>query len=167
MIYLDDLQSGRLHLRRVAESDLELYCTLFSDPAMLAHRPDPTPDSRDQCQASLTRDMAHWREHGFGRWTISVDGSTIGLGGLSHKSGFAGINVSYHIGPAHWGGGLATEFVNAAVRIAFRDLAVPTVYGLVRPVNVASIAVLRKCGFLKSGSVDWGGAPTLHFVRYP
>ena len=96
-----------------------------------------------------------------------MDGSAIGLGGLSRKPGFAGVNVSYHIDPAHWGGGFATEFVKAALRVAFQDLATPTVYGLVRPVNTASIAVLRKCGFLKSGRVDWGDAPTLHFVHYP
>ncbi len=167
MIHVDDIRTGRLHLRRVREGDLDLYCSLFSNPAMLAHRPDPTPDSLEQCRASLERDRAHWREHGFGRWTVTAEETAIGLGGLSRKPGFAGLNISYHIDPAHWGGGYATEFLRAALRVAFEDLATPTVYGLARPVNAASIAVLRKCGFLKTGSVDWGGAPTLHFIRYP
>ena len=167
MIQVDDIRTGRLHLQRVSEGDLELYRSLFSNPAMLAHRPDPTPDGPEQCLASLARDRAHWRQHGFGRWTVAARGNTIGLGGLSCKPGFAGLNVSYHIDPSYWGDGYATEFVHAALRVAFEDLMAPTVYGLVRPVNAASIAVLRKCGFLKNGSVDWGGAPTLHFVRYP
>ena len=129
MIHEDDIRTGRIHLRRVSKGDLDLYCSLFSNPAMLAHRPDPTPDSRERFVASLERDGAHWREHDFGRWTLAADGTTLGLGGLSRKPGFAGLNVSYHIDPAHWGSGYAPEFVRAATRVTFEDLLAPTVYG--------------------------------------
>lgn len=149
----------RLTCRPVLTDDVDFYATLFGLPEIVAHRPDPTPVSWDMAAETLADDIAHWEAHGFGRWALSHAGQTIGLGGLTRKGGFAGLNLSYHLLPEVWGQGLASEFVRGAVDHAWDALRETSVYGLVRPANIASIRVLEKAGFRDAGLHDWGGAP--------
>ena len=157
--------TSRLSLRRPEEQDLDFVTALFARPELVAHRPDPRPDSPAGSARRLARDRAHWRLHGFGRWAAETEGRLIGFGGVTVSTEFEGLNLSYHLHPDHWGHGYATELVKEALAFASNDLQAQRVIGLVRPVNVASRRVLEKCGFGFERDVMLHGAPT-HLFSY-
>ncbi|MEI9424281.1 GNAT family N-acetyltransferase [Mesorhizobium sp. Cs1299R1N1] len=166
---VDSRQTGsrrttRLLLRQPTAADVAFVTRLFARPELVAHRPDPSPDTARQSTERLLRDIDHWREHGFGRWAIEVDGVPVGFGGVTVSKDFRGLNLSYHLHPESWGHGYATEVVRAALAFAFEDLHAERVIGLVRTANAASRRVLEKCGFLFEGQVTLHGAPTNLFA---
>ncbi|WP_133705065.1 GNAT family N-acetyltransferase [Rhizobium sp. BK313] len=150
----------RLLLRMPAEVDLDFVTALFARRELVAHRPDPTPDTPEESARRLSRDMDHWHNHGFGRWAVEVDGRLIGFGGVTVSKEFDGLNLSYHLHPDSWGYGFATELVKEALAFSFNDLRAERVIGLVRSVNAASRHVLEKCGFTFEREVMLHGAPT-------
>lgn len=160
-------QTARLSLRPPAQADLRFVVDLFARPELVAHRPNPEPDSAEASATRLERDMAHWQRHGFGRWAIERDGTLIGFGGLTHKADFEGLNVSYHLHPDAWGMGYASEVLAEALSVAFDQLEAERVIGLVRPANPASRRVLERVGFVPEGEVLLEGAPTVLLARYP
>ncbi|WP_442920225.1 GNAT family N-acetyltransferase [Mesorhizobium sp. WSM4935] len=151
-------------LRKPRQTDLDFLADLFSRPELVAHRPDPTPDSPQQSAARLSRDIDHWDGHGFGRWAVEADGGLIGFGGVTVSNDFQGLNLSYHLHPNSWGRGYATELVMEALRAAFVTLETKRVIALARPANPASRRVLEKCGFTFESDVVLHGAPTALFV---
>lgn len=158
-------RTSRLSLRMPEERDIGFLTALFLRPELVAHRPDPRPDSPEESARRLARDRTHWRLHGFGRWAIETQGQLIGFGGVTVSTEFGGLNLSYHLHPDHWGSGYATELVKEALVFAGNDLQAKRVIGLVRPVNTASRHVLEKCGFRFEREVMLHGAPT-HLLSY-
>jgi [ribosomal protein S5]-alanine N-acetyltransferase len=63
------------------------------------------------------------------------------------RSGYLG----YYMFSGFEGQGLMTEAVLLAVRHAFRSLKLHRLEANIQPTNLASIAVVRKCGFKKEG----------------
>jgi len=149
----------------VTLDDLDFAATLFALPDMLAHRPDPRPETRAEVERRLITDIAHWNNHGFGRWTLEDERGRVGFSGLSHKAGFDGLNLSFHIHPDAWGKGYATEFGRAALAEGFGRLTASRIIGLARVANPASRAVLRRLGFAYLGEVPLGPAPTGLFEK--
>lgn len=164
---LERHRTHRLFLRRPEETDLDFVVSLFALPELVSHRPAPIPDTREQSAARLTRDIAHWNVHGFGRWAVEVEGTLIGFGGLTVSSDFGGLNLSYHFHPSHWGGGYASELATESVNVAAKILHAEKVIGLARPANPPSRRVLEKCGFALEKEVMLHGAPTMLFVIRP
>jgi len=157
--------TDRLAWRPVQQDDLSHLVAIFSQPAVVAHRPDPTPETQDDCRRRLELELDHWRIHGFGRWALEYAGKVIGFGGLGFRDSFAGLNLSYHLHPGYWRRGLAGEFAQAAVEIALYDLQAPQVIGLVRPVNQASQRVLEKAGLRFQRPITYGGHPGLLYLK--
>ncbi|OWU84168.1 hypothetical protein ATO6_14010 [Oceanicola sp. 22II-s10i] len=154
----------QLLFRPVNEGDLDFMADLFSRPEVVAHRPDPTPDSRAICADKLERDMAHWDAHGFGRWTVLDGGAPVGFGGLTVVEDADDLNISYHVHPDSWGRGLASAIAARAVAHGFGQLRAPGIRGLVRRANPASARVLVKLGFREDGEVTLHGAPTVRYL---
>ena len=132
----------RLTCQPVLVEDAHFYGELFSRPEIQEFCTGPKDTKAD---------VAHWARHGFGRWCLRHAGERVGVGGLTVKTGFAGLKLSYHLLPEFWGQGLASEFVRASLDFAQTDLDSDEVYGLVAPGNIASIRVLEKAGFRDAG----------------
>jgi RimJ/RimL family protein N-acetyltransferase len=141
-------QTPRLILRPPAQSDLPFLTDMFSRPELTRHRPDPTPDDARASRERLARDMAHWAEHGFGRWAVLCDGQLVGFGGVARSLHYDALNLSYHLHPDYWGQGFASEIARAAVAFALHDLQAPLIIGLTRTINPASQRVLLGAGLV-------------------
>ena len=107
--------------------------------------------SEEECARRLRAHERLRTANGFAPWVAVLrgDGRVVGWGGLGidpFDPGW-GVEVSYFFHPAHWGRGLATELVRAAVEHGFAALALPAIGAFARPENTASIRVLEKCGF--------------------
>jgi ribosomal-protein-alanine N-acetyltransferase len=155
----------RLTWRPIKSQDLPHLIAIFSQPAVVAHRPNPTPETPSDCRRRLDQELDHWQRHGFGRWVLEYMGAVVGFGGLTFRDSFAGLNLSYHLHPSYWRLGLASEFARAAVDIALHDLEAPQVVGMVRPVNQASQRVLEKAGLTFQRPITYGGHPGLLYLK--
>jgi RimJ/RimL family protein N-acetyltransferase len=141
-------QTPRLTLRPPQISDLPFLSDMFARPELTRHRPDPTPDDAAASAARLDRDMAHWAEHGFGRWAVLDGEKIVGFGGVAHSLHYDALNLSYHMHPDCWGRGFASEIARAAVFYARHNLQAPLIIGLARAVNPASQRVLIRAGLV-------------------
>ena len=157
---VDRRQTAHLVLRRPSTADRDFVVDLFSRFELVAHRPHPVPDSPEDSEARLSRDIRHWQSHGFGRWAVERGERLIGFGGLTHRRGYEGLDISYHLHPESWGNGYASELVAEAVAVAFGPLHAHRVIGLVRAANLASRRVLERNGFSFEQEVELDGAPT-------
>ncbi|SCG75316.1 Protein N-acetyltransferase, RimJ/RimL family [Micromonospora inositola] len=140
-------------LRRVT-SDVRLRPVRDADlPEFFAHQQDPQANWMAAFGPADPADRAAFDAH----WariradprivtrTVVVDGEVVG-----HVAAFPvdeRTEVSYWIDPRRWGRGHAT----AAVAALLRDLPRRPVHARVAKDNRASLAVLRKCGFVVVG----------------
>jgi RimJ/RimL family protein N-acetyltransferase len=113
------------------------------------------------------------RDTTYGVWaveerTTGVVAGTVLLVPLPDPSdGTAGkgeVEVGWHFHPDAWGRGLATESARGAISHGFKA-GLDEIHAVVRPNNVASLAVCGRLGMRPLGLVDrWYGAPLEAFV---
>jgi ribosomal-protein-alanine N-acetyltransferase len=78
------IETERLRLRMLRDSDLDDLAALFADPDVMRYVGSGQPIERSEAQKALTSIAAHWNRHGFGRWAIEDKNTRefIGYGGL-------------------------------------------------------------------------------------
>ncbi len=74
----------------------------------------------------------------------------INLSQIFHK-GFKNAYLGYYLFEGFTGRGFMTEALNLAVEYAFTDLELHRLEANIQPENKASIAVVKRCGFVKEG----------------
>jgi RimJ/RimL family protein N-acetyltransferase len=107
--------------------------------------------TEDESRARLDKFIRHWSDHRFGEWSFWLrTGEFVGTGGLFYDviDDAEVIALGYVLDEQYWGHGYATEIAQAAMRVAFDDMQVDAVYGVIDPVNVSSRRVLEKTGFV-------------------
>jgi RimJ/RimL family protein N-acetyltransferase len=77
--------------------------------------------------------------------------------GVNGPGDAAAVEIGYQIEPEHRGQGYATEVARALCRHAFEQPRIERVIASVSPANEASLAVVRKLGFIAAGS-QWDEA---------
>jgi RimJ/RimL family protein N-acetyltransferase len=140
------IETDRLFLRMFCPEDLDELARMFSDPDVMRYVGDGQPVNREEAYKALQSIIKHWQTHGFGRWA-AVDKQTkefVGFGGL--RSLFGTPEVVYHLAPAHWGKGLATELGRASLRFGFEDRQFDRIVAIAKPLNSASVHVMEKLG---------------------
>ena len=143
------VRTRRLLLRASRDDDVDALYAVQGDREAMAHTwwaPD-----REAVAARLEAYAARHAGDGFSPWTAELrdGGEVIGWGGLCVDpfDPAWGPEVAYFVHPRLWGRGLASEIVEAALALAFRELALPAVGAFARPQNAASLRVLEKQGF--------------------
>ena len=149
----DVLRTERLTLEPWSEAAAPVLGRLARTPVVVRYIADGLVWSDVKVQEVSARNVAHWREHGFG-WRLARLASTgrpVGFIGLN----FAGEGVhvdpgEYEIGwwldPAAWGQGLAREGAAAVRDEAFARVDAPSIIARIQPPNVASLAVAGAIG---------------------
>jgi RimJ/RimL family protein N-acetyltransferase len=62
-------------------------------------------------------------------------------------------SIGYNVAPSHWGKGIATEAVDAALRYGFETLKLQRIFATADARNLASIRVLQKLGMRHEGTL--------------
>lgn len=153
------VETKRLQLRPVTETDAQMLFSIYGDPATNQFNPAGPYPSLQHAETVLERWLTHWRDKGFGNWAIALRENPeqiIGFGGLS-ISRYADItinNLGYRFATDAWGKGLATEFSLSAVHYGFETLGLSDISAVVRGNHLASQKVLMKTGLTYSREVD-------------
>ncbi len=141
------LQTNRLVLREFVVSDAPEMFALNADPDVLKYTGDLAFKHLEETQMFI-KNYTDYKRNGIGRWAVSLKTNPKMLGwcGLKkHPDGL--VDLGFRFKKKHWGKGFATEAANACITYGFTTLNLTKIVGRAESENIASIAVLKKCGF--------------------
>jgi RimJ/RimL family protein N-acetyltransferase len=158
------IETDRLCLRMLRNSDLDDLAALFADPDVMRFVGTGQPADRTEALKALNSIIAHWDLHGFGRWAIEDKATKefVGYGGL--RSLFGTPEVVYHFAKRHWGKGLATEMARASLNFGFSVKGFDRIVAIAQPGNAASIHVMEKLGMKLEMETSYYGIDVVQYA---
>lgn len=138
------IQTDRLTLRPARESDLDDMHAVLSSAEATRWWSTPPHASRDVTREWLAS-MIAGGDAGLDM-VIEREGRVIGKAGFYRPP-----DIGYILHPDHWGQGLATEALTAVLNRLFEATEHPAATADVDPDNAASIRVVTKLGFVRTG----------------
>lgn len=141
------LETKRLILRPMLETDFDALYLIFTDPKVMAAFDHP-PFTPEQMQRWLRRNLDHQSEFGYGLFSIILKetGELIGDCGLEQMDDMNAAELGYDLRSDFWDQGYATEAAVAVRDYAFNVLGLPHLISLIRAGNLASKQVAEKVG---------------------
>lgn len=142
-----ELLTPRLKLRTARADDLTAMHAVLSDPRATQWWSTPAHETLEQSATWLEGMIAHGPNQP--DFVVELDGRVVG------KAGFFELpEVGYILHPDVWGQGLAAEAVGAAVDHVFATRDLETLTADVDPENAASIRLLGRLGFVRTGAAQ-------------
>lgn len=142
------LETNRLYLREMEQSDFDSLCKILKDPKTMYAYEHGFSD--EEVQDWLDKQKKRYREDGFGLWAVIEKESNqmIGQCGLTFQDfdGREVLEVGYLFQRAYWHKGFATEAAIACKEYAFEHLHAKEVYSIIRDSNIASQNVAVRNG---------------------
>lgn len=162
------LDTARLHLRRIDDEHLDDLVELDSDPAVMRFISGGAPTPRETYENGLLARMKAYPDQPFG-YAAAYEAERF-VGWFHLRPSVVDetvLEVGYRLRQDAWGRGLATEGAKALVAYAFDTLGWSAVDGCAMPDNLASIAVLKKCGMREAERFvhPRGGMEVVRYLR--
>ncbi len=149
-----NLQTERLTMRRLHESDGDALYAIFSDSATMKYWGHLPYTEKQQALDSISDHLEHWDA---GRSLCMAIESRLKPGLIGTISLFnfyedcRRAEVGYILARAHWGTGVMSEALKAIINYAFFDLNLNRLEADIDPNNTASATLLKKNGFSLEG----------------
>lgn len=143
-----DLRSARLHARRAHPGDANASFGWFADPAVTRFLPlaGKSSLSIESIQSHLEQAASSDRPKLSMTFELGSQGP-VGCGGFRNFEADSA-EVSIVIGnPALWGHGLGAEALDLLLAFGFENLALASIWLVVREDNMTAIALFRRFGF--------------------
>ena len=142
------LETDRLRLRTWEFGDFSDAFDLWGNPEVMRYVGDPLPDL-DAARRTLERASEAQLRHGVSLWAVVEKHSEeiVGACGFHLVSDWPVLELAYHLKPAYWQRGFATEAARACVHYAVNTLHAVKITAAVEAGNPASRRVLEKLGF--------------------
>jgi RimJ/RimL family protein N-acetyltransferase len=155
------LETDRLTLRMLRESDFDAYAEMCGDAEVMRYIGDGQPLARPMAWRNLAMMAGHWSLRGYGLWAVEERSSGVLVGriGFWNPDGWPDFELGWTLRRAFWGRGYATEGARAALRLAFTQMGRPHVISLIHPDNAASIRVALRLGERLAGPIEVMGKP--------
>jgi RimJ/RimL family protein N-acetyltransferase len=139
------LTTRRLVLRRMAMADAPALHDALSDPETMRYWSTLPHCSLAETEAWVAETIDAVASGEADDFVVTLAGQVIGKAGLWRRG-----ELGVLIARSHWGQGLATEALGAVIGRAFEN-GVPRIEADVDPRNRASLALLTRLGFRKTG----------------
>lgn len=147
-----NLETERLLLRRVAESDYPEIMELRGNPETMKYIPRPLVTNKQEALDHFKMiDDKIEKNEGI-NWAITLKGNPKLIGIIGHyriQPENYRCEIGYMILPEYNGKGIVTEAVKVVLEYGFDDLQMHSIEGVIDPENKASERVLQKNGFVK------------------
>ncbi len=141
-------ETDRLFLREMNMDDFSALYQVLSDTDIMRHYPYAFDEER--VRDWIERNMARYRDHGFGLWAVCLKntGEMIGDCGLTLQNidGEMLPEIGYHIRANCQRKGYAKEAAEAVLDWAFRNTDYPAFYSYCKYTNTASIKTAESIG---------------------
>ncbi len=142
------LETERLYLREMNQSDSEALCKILQDDDVMYAYEGAFSD--EEVQNWLYKQMTRYKENGFGLWAVisKETNEMIGQCGLSNQiwKDNTLLEIGYLFQKSHWHKGYAIEAAKACKEYAFNVLMADEVCSIVRDTNIASQTVAIRNG---------------------
>lgn len=157
------LETGRLVLRRMQETDAPVIFRILSDDEVTRYYDDATFTDVSQASDQITAWESGYTNRRCLRWGIvHKDGRD-----LIGTCGFYGFHtwhmrasIGYELARPFWRQGIMTEALSAILNLGFTEMGLNRIDAVVMPENSASIKLLEKLGFYNEGLLreyeNWG-----------
>lgn len=142
-----EIVTARLRLRSARPDDLAALHAVLSDARATRWWSTPPHASMAETAAWLDSMLANGPDHP--DFVIERDGAVIGKVGFWKPP-----EIGYILHPDHWGQGFACEAATAAIAHVFATTTVSEVTADVDPENAASIRLLERLGFARTGFAE-------------
>jgi len=157
--------TARLELRPFCEEDIGRFSEVMADQLATQFIGGPKSPAAAADSVRYMRDA--FIDRGWG--TLAVvqrsDNACIGYCGVRPLQNTPYVELAFALGRMSWNCGYATEASEASLDLAFRHLAVDSVFATVYSDNRASIRVLTKLGMSPHGSI-FGAWPRSSALLY-
>lgn len=152
------LETDRLLLRFLRESDYEQYKRICQDPEVMRFLGGKTLTDLEAWR-HMASVLGHWQLRGYGIWAVEEKstGRLVGRIGLIYPTGWPGFELGWTLARDSWGKGYATEGARRALEYAFTELNRNHVISLIDPENVNSIKVAERLGEKIEGETELMG----------
>jgi RimJ/RimL family protein N-acetyltransferase len=152
---LTSLETERLRLRQLRQTDLDEYADICADPEVMRFL-GGKPFTRAESWRHIATMLGHWQLRGYGMFALEEQssGRLLGRIGFNNPEGWLGFELGWTLGRAYWGRGFATEAASRALEYAFSSLDQGHVISLIHPDNAPSIGVAERIGEKLEGSTD-------------
>jgi len=155
------LETERLLLREFTPNDRDELAVMVADPEQMTFY--PRPKTREEAAAWIERNLALYRERGYGVWAMEpLDGGPVlagycGIRPLELDDGTREIEIGWHVHKRLWGEGIATEVAAAVLDHAFEHLGLRHVVAIIPPDHIASRRVAEKIGMRAERAATFEG----------
>jgi len=151
------IETGRLQLRPFRKEDAEaMFDNWAKDPEVTKFLSWQNYKSVDTAHAILEDWTAQYCRPDFYQWAIELKELKQPIGSISVVNAddrVEMVEIGYCIGKAWWGQGIMPEVLTAVVEYLFNEVGVQRVEAGHDPNNLASGAVIRKCGMKYEGTL--------------
>ena len=145
------LETDRLILRDLQESDLPALIAMNLDPEVMQYFPKPYSQAESLRLYQGIQDEA--KAYGYSLWAVEEKTSQefIGLVGLHHSdlrifAGKEAVEIGWRLRKEFWNHGYATEAARACLDFAFQRAGLSEVYSFTSLLNLPSQKVMQKLG---------------------
>ncbi|KIN76458.1 RimJ/RimL family protein N-acetyltransferase [Sulfitobacter mediterraneus] len=142
------LTTPRLVLRPFDPADAEDLFAVFGNPAAMRYW-STLPHASVAVTARMIEQSLAADPSQHAEFAIEHDGKVIGKVGLWQMP-----EIGYVLHPDYWRRGIATEAVQAVIAHGFETLGLARITADVDPENLASLAMLKKLGFVVTGQAQ-------------
>jgi RimJ/RimL family protein N-acetyltransferase len=147
------IETSRLQLHPLDGRHERLFCTVYTDPALMRHVAAPLAAGEAPGSFRLACEQSASATHPAWWWAIHPKPGceAVGVAGLT-GSGRGPVEIGVMLLASAHDRGFATEALSALLPVAFSSLQASCVRARHAPANAAMVAVLRKLGFRPEGS---------------
>lgn len=145
------LETDRLILRDLQESDLPALIALNQDPEVMQYFPKPYSQAESLRLYQGIQDEV--KAYGYSLWAVEEKSSQefTGLVGLHHSdlrifAGKEAVEIGWRLRKEFWNHGYATEAARACLDFAFQRAGLSEVYSFTSLLNLPSQKVMQKLG---------------------
>lgn len=163
------LETERLYLREMGQSDFDPLCKILQDEETMAAYEGAFSDS--EAQEWLDRQIFRYQQWGFGLWAVILKQTNemIGQCGLTMQpwKDKEVLEIGYLFERSYWHKGYAIEAAMACKKYAFEILEADEVCSIIRDTNIASqnVAVRNGMIIVDTWTKHYRGVDMPHF-RY-
>ena len=149
---LPTLETDRLVLREIAESDAEGLHAAYGDPEAMRFWDFPATSTVAETTALIKEALAGGRIR-LGVWAIlKRNGPFVGMVNYHNRdTRNRRLEIGWIVVPAYWRQGIMTEAAGAVLHHCFNAMNTHRVEALIEPENLASLALAAKLGFVREG----------------
>jgi ribosomal-protein-alanine N-acetyltransferase len=151
------IETPRLVLRQIVQSDAEALFATFSDPAVMEFYGDPPHRSIKDSRELIRRQQQWYAQRAGVRWGITLTGASdtvIGsCGFFLFDDEFRRAEMGYELARAYWRQGIMREALGAIITYAFANTHLHRIEAVVNGANEPSKALLLTLGFTLEGAL--------------